>query len=201
MAKTIQFDYEKALNKATLLFWKKGYKNTSLKEILNVTGLGEGSFYNTLKSKKALYLACMNHYNEVVTKTRLDAFLKASSVKQGIKDYFDLVIQGLENDRYPKGCLMANGLYADVLQDRTLRKYISEGYEMFEALIAQRFAAAKKSGELPANFDSASTAELLVTFLQGLFRVSLITKTPQQCRLQSENFLKAVGLNVVCPKK
>lgn len=194
MANTIQFDYKQALEKATLLFWEKGYKNTSLKDLLKATRLGEGSFYNTLKSKKNLYMECMNHYNEVITKARLEAFLNAPKVKQGVKDYFDLVILGFENDRRPKACLMANGLYADVLKERTLKSYIVDGYGVFEGIFADRFELAKKNGELSKNFESRLTAELLVTFLQGLFRVSVVLKNPKQCRKQTELFLKSVGL-------
>lgn len=195
MAKTIQFDYDKALNCATVLFWEKGYKNTTLKDLLNATGLGEGSFYNTLKSKKNLYIECMNHYNNVVTKKRLEAFLSAPSVKQGISDYFDLVISGLQKGDQPKGCLMANSLYADVLEDKVLKKYLIDGFAMFEKIFAQRFDSAKKNGELPPEFDSKHTAELLVIFLQGLFRVSLALKNPKQCQLQAQSFLKIVGLS------
>ena len=57
MARPIGFDLDKAIDKATLLFWKKGYSNTSLRDLLKVMGIGEGSFYNSVKSKKNLYRA------------------------------------------------------------------------------------------------------------------------------------------------
>src|SRR5207244_5803319 len=58
MARTLEFDYDKAIDKATRVFWKNGYSGTSLRDLLKAMGIGEGSFYNTLKSKNQLYLVC-----------------------------------------------------------------------------------------------------------------------------------------------
>ena len=70
MARAISFDYERALDKATWLFWKRGYAGTSLRDLLKIMGIGEGSFYNTLKSKKRLYLACVKRYEETEGRKR-----------------------------------------------------------------------------------------------------------------------------------
>ncbi len=135
------------------------------------------------------------YYNQTVTKARLDLFLSEESVKTGLKKYFGAVIDGFENKKLPNGCLMANSLSADVTAERDLKKYITDGFEYFEKIFADRFDQAKFQGELPKKFDSKLTAEILVTFLQGLFRVSLVNKSPSQCRRQVELFLKSVGLN------
>ena len=52
MARAAEFDYNKAIDKATRVFWKQGYPGTSRRDLLKAIGIGEGSFYNTLKSKK-----------------------------------------------------------------------------------------------------------------------------------------------------
>lgn len=194
MPRQVQFNKELALKRATLLFWEKGYRNTSLKDLLNATQLGEGSFYNTLKNKKALYRACMDHYNQTVTKSRLDIFLSENSVKVGIKKYFEAVLAGFMDRNLPNGCLMANSLSADVIAEKDLRKYITEGFEYFEKIFMDRFEKAKSQGELPKQFKSHLAAEVVVTFLQGLFRVSLATKTPIQCKRQIQFFLENMGL-------
>ena len=62
MARTLEFDYPKALEKATRLFWKLGYAGTSLRPLLKAMGIGEGSFYNKLKSMDPAYLECLKHY-------------------------------------------------------------------------------------------------------------------------------------------
>ena len=57
MARAVEFDYDKAIDRAMRLLWRIGYSNVSVRDLLKVMGIGEGSFYNTFKSKKRLYLA------------------------------------------------------------------------------------------------------------------------------------------------
>jgi TetR/AcrR family transcriptional repressor of nem operon len=66
MARTLELDYTNALARATRLFWKGGYAGTSLRDLLTSMGIGEGSFYKTLKSNKNAYLECSKHYNATV---------------------------------------------------------------------------------------------------------------------------------------
>jgi TetR/AcrR family transcriptional regulator, transcriptional repressor for nem operon len=66
MARTLEFDYTNALDKATRLFWKTGYAGTPLRDLLKSMGIGEGSFYNTLKSKQRAYLESLKYYNATV---------------------------------------------------------------------------------------------------------------------------------------
>ena len=73
MPRTIEFDRAQAIARATQLFWKKGYTNTSVRDLLKAMRIGEGSFYNTVKSKKKLYLECLKHYNDTVSRRRLEA--------------------------------------------------------------------------------------------------------------------------------
>ena len=81
MARAIAFDYDRALERATWLFWKSGYAGTSLRDLLKIMDIGEGSFYNTLKSKKQLYLACVRRYEETEGRKRGQALMSASTAR------------------------------------------------------------------------------------------------------------------------
>src|SRR5215813_5942952 len=83
LARALEFDYDKAIDKATRVFWKNGYSGTSLRDLLKAIGIGEGSFYNTLKSKKQLYLKCLKRYNNTVGRRRAEALFSPSSAKEG----------------------------------------------------------------------------------------------------------------------
>ncbi|HEV2698253.1 MAG TPA: TetR/AcrR family transcriptional regulator, partial [Terriglobales bacterium] len=85
MPRALEFDYDKAIDKATRVFWKKGYSGASLRDLLKAMGIGEGSFYNTLKSKKQLYLECLKHYNGTVGRRRAEALFSPSTAKEGVR--------------------------------------------------------------------------------------------------------------------
>jgi TetR/AcrR family transcriptional repressor of nem operon len=194
MPATIGFDYARAIDRATELFWKKGYSNTSLRALLTVMGIGEGSFYNTFGSKRQLYLACLKHYNNTVSRRRLEALRAPSSAKAGVRAFFKNVLDELDNPKIPSVCLLGGSLSSDVLAERELGRTVLSDMRDFSAAFKERLEAAKKTGELPERFDAAVGAEVLVTFLQGLFRVIRVLQSRSEMERQLEMLLGGLGL-------
>jgi TetR/AcrR family transcriptional repressor of nem operon len=194
MARKIEFDYNVAIEKATRLFWKNGYTNTSLRDLLKAMGIGEGSFYNTVKSKKHLYLECLKHYNDTVSRRRLAVLLAESSVKRGVRAFFNAVLDELDDPRTPRICLMAGSLSSDVLDARDLHRYVVSEMEMFVRHFTERLESARKAGELPKTFEPEIAAEVIVTYLQGLFRVIGVLQDRAQVERQIEALLAGLGL-------
>jgi TetR/AcrR family transcriptional regulator, transcriptional repressor for nem operon len=194
MPRKIEFDYAKALDRATHLFWKKGYSNTSLRDLLKTMGIGEGSFYNTVKSKKHLYLECLKHYNATVSRRRLNALLSKDSVKEGIRSFFKTVLDELDDPRTPRVCLLARSLSGDVLEDRELRKPVLTDMKAFYGAFSERLQRAKEHDELPKDFDVDVAAQVIVTYLQGLFRVIRVLQSRAEVERQIETLLLGLKL-------
>jgi TetR/AcrR family transcriptional regulator, transcriptional repressor for nem operon len=194
MPRKIEFDYAQALDRATHLFWKKGYSNTSLRDLLKTMGIGEGSFYNTVKSKKHLYLECLKHYNATVSRRRLNALLSKDSVKEGIRAFFKTVLDELDDPRTPRVCLLARSLSGDVLEERELRKPVLTDMKAFYGAFSERLQRAKEHDELPKDFDVDVAAQVIVTYLQGLFRVIRVLQSRAQVERQIEALLLGLKL-------
>jgi TetR/AcrR family transcriptional repressor of nem operon len=194
MARKLEFDYARAIDNATRLFWKKGYSNTSLRELLKVMGIGEGSFYNTVKSKKALYLQCLKHYGETVSRRRLAALLSGATVAEGIRVFFKTVLDELDDPATPRICLLAGSLSSDVLSERDLKRFVVSEMNAFAECFAQRLSGARDAGELPRNFNVEAATQILVTYLQGLFRVAGVLQSRAEIERQIEVLLNGLGL-------
>lgn len=194
MSRTLGFDLDKAIDKATLLFWKKGYSNTSLRELLKVMGIGEGSFYNTVKSKKNLYLLCLARYNETVGRRRLLALQSGATAGEGVRAFFKTVLDDLDDPKVPRVCLVASSLSADVLEERTLKPMVLDEITAFLTVFEDKLAAGVARGELPRDFDVPAVARLLVAYLQGLFRVIRVVQTRRETERQLDAMLGALGL-------
>jgi TetR/AcrR family transcriptional repressor of nem operon len=194
VARTIEFDYAQAINRATQLFWKKGYTNTSVRDLLKTMRIGEGSFYNTVKSKKKLYLECLKHYNDTVSRRRLEALMSKSGAGEGVRAFFKMVLDELDDPKTPRICLMAGSLSSDVLAERELNRYVVEEMNAFSARFVERLRTAKRAGELPGDFDVDLAAQVLVTYLQGLFRVIRVLQSRAQVERQIESLLAGLGL-------
>jgi TetR/AcrR family transcriptional repressor of nem operon len=194
MARKIEFDFDRAIEKATRLFWKTGYTNTSLRDLLKVMGIGEGSFYHAVKSKKHLYLLCLKHYNDTVSRRRLGALLGETSAKKGVRAFFRTVLDELDDPRTPRVCLLSGSLSSDVLEARDLRHYVVAEMDTFVRHFTERLECAKATGELPGNFASEVAAQVIVTYLQGLFRVIGVLQNRAQVESQIEALLSGLGL-------
>lgn len=194
MARPREFDYDQALDRAMRLFWAKGYSNTSLRDLLRVMRIGEGSFYKAVDSKKALYLAALKRYNDIVTKRRLAALESEPTAARAVRRFFSCVLDELDDLQMPPVCLMARSLSSEVLAERDLRRYVIGELSRFERGLIDRLEAAKASGELPKKYPVEATAQLLVTYLQGLFRVVRVLHSRREIEAQLEILLGGAGL-------
>ena len=194
MSRAREFDYDRALDRAMRLFWAQGYSNTTLRELLRVMRIGEGSFYNAVRGKKALYLACLKHYNEVVTRRRLATLNGEPTIGVAVRRFFAGVLDELDDPNTPRVCLMAGSLSADVLAERDLERYVVGEMTLFQDAFVRRLKGAVAAKELPKDFPVKATAQILITYLQGLFRVIRVLNTRREVEQQLGSLLRGLGL-------
>jgi TetR/AcrR family transcriptional repressor of nem operon len=189
-----QFDYDGAVDRATRLFWAKGYSNTSLRGLLRVMKIGEGSFYNSFKSKQQLYLICLKHYHEQVTRRRWQVFAAEPSVRQAVRRFFAAVLDDLDDPKVPNVCLMAASLSSDVLSSRDLRNHVLAEMRTLQDVLVKRLEAATATGDLPRDFNAVIAAEIIVTYLQGFYRVIRVLHDRADMERQIETLLSGLRL-------
>ena len=194
MGRKLEFNYERAVERATKVFWAKGYSAASMRDLLKAMGIGEGSFYHLFGSKNRLYLDCLNHYNETVTRQRLEALDAAPAVRKGLRDFFKGLMDDLDNPKRPHVCLMARSLSSEVVDEADLGAAVKAGMKLFEERISARLKKAKSTGELPSSFQAELSAQIIFTFLQGYFRVVKVLKPREEMWPQIEALLTGLGL-------
>jgi TetR/AcrR family transcriptional repressor of nem operon len=189
-----RFDIDRAIDRATRLFWAKGYSNTSVRDLLAVMEIGEGSFYNSVESKANLYLLCLKHYHGTVTARRVRAFLSEPTAKGAVRRFFKEVLDDLDDPKIPNVCLMAGSLANDVLDTGVLRKYVLAEMRTLQGVLTQRLEAARESGELTGKFQPDVAARVIVTYLQGFFRVVRVLQSRTEMEQQIDALLIGLGL-------
>ena len=195
MAGVIAFDYERALDKATWLFWKNGYNGTSLRDLLQIMGIGEGSFYNTLKSKKRLFLECLKRYDETEGRKRSHALMSAPTASLGIRALFDSVLDTLDSPETPSRlCMFAAMASEEVLADPELRKRVEERMDRYQVQLIDRLSGDRAAGLLPPDLDPRTTASIIATYQQGIWRMALMDYDRTRFERQIDGFLTALGL-------
>ena len=195
MTRSIAFDYDQVLDKATAAFWRSGYAGASLRDLLKAMGIGEGSFYNTIKSKKRLYLECLKRYEETEGAKRARALMSAPTAGLGIRALFGVVLDCLDDPLTPSRlCMMAAMVSEDVLSDPELRQRVEHGLAAVQARMAERLERDLAAGILPPGLDPVTVASVVVTYVQGLWRMAMVDYERPRFERQVDAFLTGLGL-------
>ena len=131
---------------------------------------------------------------DTVTRRRVGALLSGTSVKQGIRVFFKTVLDDLDDPKMPAVCLLSRSLSSEVLAERELNQYVVGEMKTFSRCFVNRLESAKKTRELPKDFDVEVAAQVIFTFLQGLFRVIRVLQSRAQVERQIEALLGGLGL-------
>jgi TetR/AcrR family transcriptional regulator, transcriptional repressor for nem operon len=168
VARTKEFEPEKALTRAMDLFWRRGYEATSVHDLLEEMGIGRGSMYDTFGDKRALFLAALDRFEETRV-SRADEILEGSaSAVQGIRRLFETTIEGLVSYEPRRGCLLANTAVELAPHDEQIAGSISCYIRRTEDAFERALVRGRATGEIPADKDPKALARFLVSILHGV---------------------------------
>jgi TetR/AcrR family transcriptional repressor of nem operon len=83
---------------------------------------------------------------------------------------------------------------SDVLAERDLQNVVQADMAAFFGAFSARLKSAKDTGELPPEFDADGVAQIIATYLQGLFRTALLGYDRPQFERQVDLLLTSLGL-------
>ena len=166
--KEVLFDEEIVLQRATDLFWLKGYNGTSMDELTKVTGLSRSSIYNTFGDKYNLFLKCLDFYKSNQQDKLKQSLSKLSSPLKKLQMVFRFAIDEMANDKEQKGCLIVNTT-AELanLEDR-ISLFVKGNMEEYEKLFQDWIKEGQHSGEISKSFSPLAVARHLYNTLSGL---------------------------------
>lgn len=162
------FDVETAISNAMVLFWQKGYAESSMAELLSVTGLSRGSLYNAFNGKRNLFVKSLHKYDEQERVSVLKELSEMESPLAAIRQFLDGILRRTAEDDDKKGCFLINtslDLYAhDEETTLIVKNAIQELTSFFEIMITKGQAL----NEIPLSVDATSTANTMVGICAGI---------------------------------
>ncbi len=144
------FDREAALSCATRLFWTKGYEATSIADLTDAMGIGAPSLYAAFRSKDALFIEAVDHYQRTYGGLVWSGFEAADTVRDAVQslllDSATALTGGVADNPY--GCMVtlsAAGSEGHPKLGEIVRAARNIGFERLEA----RLQRAVAEGEFP----------------------------------------------------
>lgn len=167
MARTAEFDRDHVLQQAMGLFWRQGYRNTSIRDLTEVTGLGESSLYNAFGDKRALYCEALQMFFGMLSAKWTQVTADTSHLK-GLRAFWYWMCEDAAGKHRGMGCMITNTAVELAPHDPEIRKAVRKIYADVEGLIAAKLQLAQRDGELAPDKDVASIARFLTHSTQGI---------------------------------
>ena len=167
MARPREFDRDTALQKATEVFWAKGYASTSTEDLIAAMGIGRQSLYNAFGEKRSLYVEALERYQQATTLGHLQRLNAPASPLEGI----EALLLGLiaEDDRLrAMGCMGVGAVGEFGAGDPALMALRAKvGPPVFNRL-AERLHEGQATGEIDPSMDAAAAARFVQMTMTGL---------------------------------
>jgi AcrR family transcriptional regulator len=162
-----QFDTEKALDAALLLFWRRGYEGTSLSALTKSMRINVPSLYAAFGNKEMLFKKALERYLQKPA-SYLPKALEAPTARRAVERLFKGAIDMVTNPCHPGGCLLVQGALAASPDAASIRWELSSWRAAAETAVRRRFERAISEGDLPASVHAAKLARYIITVLWGL---------------------------------
>jgi TetR/AcrR family transcriptional repressor of nem operon len=170
MTRNREFDTDDVLNRAMHVFWGKGYKATSLDDLLETMMISKSSFYETFGNKHDLFLAAIEEYIRCTTKPMLDRLLVEGPFIEALNDIFDNIIELSIANR--SGCMLANSAIEMSPHDDEVDQRIANAIKQVEDAWFKAIKRAQNKGEIPADSNPRALARFIVGSINGLMVIS-----------------------------
>lgn len=167
MARPKEFDKEKALRKAVLLFSQQGFAATSTDELMRTMDIGRQSMYDTFGDKRTLFLKALEMYVTQSVQSINAELEKPGPALAAVRNA--LVTFAERNDlSSADGCMGLNAISEFGQRDAEVTRIIRNAARTQRQALMRVLDRAKKDGEVNTGENLNSMADFLESTLAGI---------------------------------
>lgn len=160
---------DKVLDKTMQLFWKNGFFNTSIEDIIEVTGFNRAAIYRNFGGKNELFLSMLQRYQEQITDVVTSPLKDKNLGIEGIKTFFSQFITLHNHPHLSNGCFLIATASDFPSHNKKIVAFIQKFLSYLQDLFRNALKNAKKKYELKENIDINSAADFLMGNLFGFW--------------------------------
>lgn len=169
MSRPRQFEPEDVLDQAMREFWARGYRATSVDDLVRATGVRPGSLYGAFPGgKRAVFLGSLDRYSKLIVPEKLRDLDRSGASVAEVRAYFDGLVADLLTPEGRHGCLLVNTAVESAAEDDEIAAVVRGHLARLEACFTRALRNALRRREVPPTTDAAAAARLLVATSQGL---------------------------------
>jgi TetR/AcrR family transcriptional regulator, transcriptional repressor for nem operon len=168
MAGKKAFDPRQVLEKAMNAFWERGYEGISIEDLVQCTGIGRGSLYDTFDDKHSLYLAALDWYLASVRAQTVALLDQTGTLQEVLEQLFQTQIDVLLSDPHHRGCFLVNASLEMAPHDAEVNQIVQSALQELEEGLYRLLIKAQVAGDLSWTQDPHQLAHFLVGTLVSI---------------------------------
>lgn len=186
MAGVRQFDESAAFEQALVLFWQKGYANTTMQDLAEVTGVQRGSLYHAYGDKEAFFLKVFGVYRERYMAQMREA-LDKPTLRESLRGFFAHVVNSITTGTPTRGCLSTKTVVGAEDLGEPAHTAIQALVDELEGILYARLSRADKNEQLA--IPPRQAARLLVTMTRGLVVIERVYRDEKRMRAMGNELI------------
>jgi len=164
MARPREFDEDAVLDAAVQCFWSRGYEATSVRDLIEKTGITGASLYNAFGDKRALYQKALGHYVEGSISKRIRRCENLAPY-DAIADFFGEILDCSLGDREHKGCMLVNAALDVAPHDPGFQEIVAAVLVRIEGFFCAVSRLARLMGRSPGRSRRKASPNISWAFL------------------------------------
>mgnify|MGYP001456085031 CR=1 FL=1 len=167
MARVREFDPQEAIQGAMNVFWRSGYGDTTMEDIVSETGVSRYGLYGTFGNKKDILLAAIRHYERTIEETFWAGLRRPDARGAEIAEHWQMLRDYAEDECFCNGCLIVNVAAEVAPHDLDIAAEVQRIDAKHAELFARAIRNGQAAGEIADDVDPNGTAKMLVALSRG----------------------------------
>ncbi|WP_419901808.1 TetR/AcrR family transcriptional regulator [Kiloniella sp.] len=180
MARVREFDEVEVLERAMRLFWKKGYAETSVRDLVDYTGVAHAGLYTAFGGKRELYQASLKHYSLTYGNLLFGPMEKPDACRAQVEEFFYFILRAVKAEKFQNGCMMCNTAVEFGNDEQDVLSVASANVERMTAALQNALKRALANGEVRGDLDPVATASFFGSVFYGIAVLSRSKADPER---------------------
>ncbi|KPW02661.1 HTH-type transcriptional repressor ComR [Pseudoalteromonas sp. P1-11] len=176
MAKTTTFDRQEVIDKATNLYWKKGFHATSMRNLQDAVDLRPGSIYSAFGNKDGLFKEALANYADMSLSLLQQCKDEHDSPLHALKAFMKLIIVESQNSA-PNGICMLSKTISELTDENQDLIDVTKAHLVnISSALVRLIEEAQTLGEVDKNKNAEDLATHVQIQITGLRTFAKINK-------------------------
>ena len=183
MARPVEFNREDVVQKSLVVFRRKGYNGTSMRDLEAATGLNPGSFYAAFGNKHHFFLETLRYFYQQVQLSLQSILSEEPNTIVGLRVFFDKVVEcAVSSEKAERCCYVIKAALELAPIDEQVSQLVNSHFAEMENAIYEALVLAQQAGLIANHDDIAVMSKLLINTLYGVNVESMLN--PEKHKLQ-----------------